>query len=644
MGALGLLVVSGCGCDEELIGITPPGSCEPTYECQTGYEYRLGECRASRCAVDADCCPGQVCNAAAGFCADQYVACTNDEACEEIPGQACIELRGGRYCGYPNKTHALTSQATERCDSGFDCPTGRSCFNHRCVLVPPCAGGCPQGEVCDVDSNTCYPMDDCKEQCTEGEMLVFDDPDTMSGPACCELECACLTYPPVLPGQYGWHASLAALDDRVLVSAYDSTYGDLIVARFDLEGKPVTLEYVDGFPTSGPITGDPAGPRGGRSEGGTNVGLHTAIGVDPNGLTHVAYHDADAGALKYATLANGVWSTTVVDDEGFTGLYASLGFAPDGSPRIAYLMAEGTIGGDPTLKAALKLAKPKTPIPMGPADWDVIVVDSRDKPLPICNGGCAAGEKCIDLGSGPSCLATTIGCNPTCANDEACIDLSGAPTCESVVPVVVLEGLPAGTGLFSSIAFAADGTPLIAYYDSVDGDLRLAVDDGAGGFVTRTLDGNDAMAPTDVGQHASIAVGPGEVVGVAYFDATSDDLVYYDVGTRTREIADDGVTPPNLRFVGADASLVFDDGGKPAIAYHDPTNIDLLYARRIGGTWTTEAMRGDVQPGQMEGTAAGFAVTQARRNNTAYVASVDVDFNEAGDLLLTLGVQTKLLD
>lgn len=475
-------------------------------------------------------------------------------------------------------------------------------------------------------------------------MKVLSNPDTMSGPLCCLLQCECLTYPPVLAGQYGWYASLAALEDRLLVSAYDSTYGDLVVARFELDGRPVSLDYVDGYPTTGRLTGDPKGARAGRSDGGPNVGLHTSLAVDPAGLVHVAYQDADSGALKYATLANGQWSSTVVDDEGVTGLYASLGFAHDGSPRIAYMMAEGTIDVDPTPKAALKLAKPKVAIPTGPADWDVTIVDSRDKPIPICNGGCASDEKCVDLGSGPACRTTTIGCSPACASDEACIDVNGTATCSSVVPVVVLEGLPEGTGLFASLAFATDGSPLIAYYDSVDGDLRLAADDGSGTFVTRTLDGNDPTDPTDVGQHASLAVGPGGIVGVAYFDATSDDLVYYDFAARTREIADDGVTPPNLRFVGADASLLFDEQGTAAIAYHDPTNIDLLYARRIGGQWTTEALRGDLRPGQTEGTAAGFAVTQARKGTTAYIASVDVDFNEAGDLLLTLGVLTKLLD
>ena len=54
----------------------------------------------------------------------------------------------------------------------------------------------------------------------------------------------------VQAGQYGWYSSLAVAQDSVLVSAYDSDYGDLVVSEFDNEGQLQSVTYVDGFTTT----------------------------------------------------------------------------------------------------------------------------------------------------------------------------------------------------------------------------------------------------------------------------------------------------------------------------------------------------------------------------------------------------------
>src|SRR5690349_10839178 len=103
LGSLLLMTtVAACSCDGDKLLQHNAGVCEPSFKCQAGFEYRLGECRAARCTADGDCCPGQKCNVAAGFCADQFVACSDDSQCTEVPGQACIDFRGGKFCGYPN--------------------------------------------------------------------------------------------------------------------------------------------------------------------------------------------------------------------------------------------------------------------------------------------------------------------------------------------------------------------------------------------------------------------------------------------------------------------------------------------------------------------------------------------------------------
>jgi hypothetical protein len=645
---LAALIGGACNCDQTPLSMNKPGSCEPTFACPTGYEYRLGDCHAARCSMDADCCPGQKCNAAAGSCYDTLTMCTSDDACTKVPGQTCIEFRTGRFCGYPNKGNMLNVNQTQACASDADCDPDRSCFGKRCVTTAPCNGGCAMGQICDVDSDSCYPMPGCNMQCTTGQILVVADPDTESGAQCCKLECACETLPPVRPGQYGWYASIGLLQTDLAVSAYDETYGDLVVARFDSMGALKNLDYVDGMPTSGPVVGDPKGLRGGRSDPGPNVGEYSSLAVDPMGNIHISYYDRTMGALRYANNAGGSWQTTVVDAEGDVGHYTSIKIAPDGTPRIAYMMTDGVVGADPTKRTALKYATAHMTPALSPAAWTTEIVDNEVKPIPPCNAGCGANQACVDLGAGPTCAMTTIGCG-SCDTSSACVQTASTSTtvaCKAKVEIVPIDDLIPGVGLFASLALTSTGSPVIAYYDRIQRVVRLARADGSGGWNVDTIDGGDPMHPVDVGQHTSVAISSTGTIGVAYYDATHENLIYYDVASATREVVDNGVTPPNIRMVGADASLIFDDSDRPAIAYQDPTNIEVLYARRLGmpAMWSTEVLRGAPAPGATRGTASGFYTSQVRRGMTAYIASVDVTFTPDDELKLTLGVISKPLD
>ena len=61
-----------------------------------------------------------------------------------------------------------------------------------------------------------------------------------------------------------------------------------------------------------------------------------SIAVDAAGMPHVAYYDATAGDLRYATTVAGSWTPQTVDGSGDVGRYPSLAFAPSGRPAIAY--------------------------------------------------------------------------------------------------------------------------------------------------------------------------------------------------------------------------------------------------------------------------------------------------------------------
>ncbi len=638
---LALLTCLACGEDSVLLEIEEPGTCEPAFECELGLEYRRGECRSARCQADADCCPSQTCITALGLCADQTTACTSDADCFEIPGQTCIDFRGGQFCGYPNATGALTAAGTQSCESSLDCGPGRSCVGHRCVQFAPCEGGCPSGQICDIDTNLCFEEASCDRTCGAGEILVVADPDLMSGPQCCAVECTCSPLPNVQNGEFGWFTDLAADPQQLVAAGYDPFYGDLVVGRYDDQGALIRLDYVDGFPMDGPIVGNPTGPRGGRTEPGDDVGEHTSVAIDSAGGIHVAYYDRTRGRLKYAFGIDEQWMVSVVDEAAHVGLYTSIAIGPDDRPRIAYMMAEGTADPDPTPRSGLKVATALTSQPTATSDWFVELIDSRPLPRP-CDGVCTQDELCTDLGLEvpPSCqpvVAITL-CDDLCSANERCVDVDdvGFRCAETFVPPADDDFLP-GVGLFASLAVTSTGAAVVAYYDRIDGDLRLARSFGES-YSVRVLDGRDPSDRTapgpDVGQHASVAVGPGDRIAVAYFDATDDDLVYFDLTDGIRTVVDDGVSPPDLRFVGADADLVFDPTGEPTIAYQDPTSIDLLFALRRQGIWSTEVIRG-----QTPATASGFYATQAHRGTTAFIGGVDLSLDH--DLQLQLIVTPR---
>jgi hypothetical protein len=144
----------------------------------------------------------------------------------------------------------------------------------------------------------------------------------------------------------------------------------------------------------------------------------------------------------------------------------------------------------------------------------------------------------------------------------------------------------------------------------------------------------------------SLAIGPNDELAVAYMDSTVDDLIYLDLRSGEREIVDNGITAPQQRIVGADASLLFDSAGLPAVAYQDPSNIDLLYARKTltSTTWNVEVIYGGAPDAMTKGMASGFYVSQARRDNTVYISNVDIDFTEDGELLLDLKLLLKNLE
>ena len=85
----------------------------------------------------------------------------------------------------------------------------------------------------------------------------------------------------------------------------------------------------------------------------------------------------------------------------------------------------------------------------------------------------------------------------------------------------------------------------------------------------------------DVGGFTSLAIDPGDVVHICYYDFTDSDLKYAtnaEGGWDIQTVDSDG-------FVGQYASLALDSSNHAHVSYCDLANGDLRYATNIGGSW-----------------------------------------------------------
>jgi hypothetical protein len=382
--------------------------------------------------------------------------------------------------------------------------------------------------------------------------------------------CQCSNDIPI--GRLGAYSHVAAsVGGDIWVSAYAESHGDLVVAHVTQPGRiPDTAwEWVDGVP-DGPVVVQDSMIRGGIADDGPNVGMYTSVAVSADGTPMVTYFDlgtvdAPNANLKFAAKVNGVWQTHIIDQGtgqltptsgSVTGMFSSISLrSDDGRPGVAYLRHVADANGE---HAEVCYASASVPVPTSAADWTVFVVDTTAVPPADPN-------------------------NP------------------DVYP------LPGGLGLFiDSTRSPVDQSPVIAYYDRANGDLKLArFDIAQGQFKTPiVLDGSNG---TDVGWSPSVQVDGQGVAHVAYVSATSDDLNYItdatgatsemvDDGYRIVGMSPDGLPEPEFHFVGDDAGLVVPAQGQPMIVYQDATTQELLLAQRGTAGWTHISIAGGTQP------------------------------------------------
>jgi hypothetical protein len=430
-----------------------------------------------------------------------------------------------------------------------------------------------------------------------------------------------------------------------VVSAYDAEYGDLVLVRYKDDGSYSRIEYLDGAPAGGEVVADPNGPRGGVREPGPDVGTHTSLAADSTGRLRVAYHDRDNKALRMAVQIPGDWVTYTLDaptgEDGRVGTFTDVAVDDEGIVWVSYLASNVTgMPGFAGPANGLKVAKSLSNDPRSAADWQFFFVDTR-APFDACDGACSATEACTLDG----CQTTAPDCPRTCNTGEACVALDepdedgNTSACAAPPLPLAPEGKPRARGLHTAIV-AATGGALVAYYDSIDGDVRLARLSSTGTAEVFVVDGDgtEGRLSGDVGRFPSLAVNGDEVL-LAYTDFSRHQLRLWrgTPGTAgTREVLDDGLSTegPGLRFVGAGGRLVATPAG-PLVVYQDASSLDLKLAEEGESGFSTQVL---LQEG-----AHGFYSDVVVNETTAFIVSVQARVDGRGQEASRLTVLPRTL-
>lgn len=192
----------------------------------------------------------------------------------------------------------------------------------------------------------------------------------------------------------------------------------------------------------------------------------------------------------------------------------------------------------------------------------------------------------------------------------------------------------AQVGLPTSLAFAADGQPSIAYFDSSTYDVKIARFDGSA-WTTTLVDGSGTVLGTG---GVSMAFAPDSQPSISYNDENSKLKIARFNGTSwVKTIVD------NSTNAGFSSSLAFGPDGQPSIAYFSLSTLNVHFARFNGASWAVSTVDGsasnggytslafgpDGQPSLSYYSNAGADLRFARFNNSGWTITT---VESAGDV------------
>ena len=338
-------------------------------------------------------------------------------------------------------------------------------------------------------------------------------------------------------GEAGEYASIAISDGINLhVSYYDNGMDDLKYIYFDGTDWAWDLS---------PTVVDSLG----------EVGKYSSICVGAENDPYIAYYDSTNDALKVASLLDGGWNVTTVDDAGASsvGEYCSIAIGPNGKIGVS-----NYYGGSSDLLYTSQNA------------WII-------EKLAGSNGNMCFGNTDIVLDDDNKAYISYT------ANAD--YELWFATVFFGSWTYTKIDNTTGDYGGTTSIDLGPNNQVHIAYYASDSGEIRHATKVGGGSWTwEKVADTKPDNGLTDL----SMKVDSNGKVHIAYSffeDSGSTSSLRYANnvgGSWVNETIDDSVGE-----TGRYPSLTISDNGKIFISYIDQTNRNLRWTSNIIGSWVS---------------------------------------------------------
>lgn len=237
-----------------------------------------------------------------------------------------------------------------------------------------------------------------------------------------------------------------------------------------------------------------------------NVGQYTSIAIGADGLPVVSYYDSTNQDLKVLHCGNAACTSgntiTTVDSAGWVGTYSSIAISPHGRPVVSYFA---------------DISKDLKVLHCGNAAC------TSGNTITVVDGAGDVGLEGTSIAFGADGLPVVSYHDAT--NNHLKVLHCGNPACTSGNVSTAVD-TSAFVGEYSSITIGSDGLPVVSYYDSTNGDLRVLHCANAacnGNNTAITVD-----TPGNVGWFTSITIGTDGYPLISYFDDSNNDLRVLD--------------------------------------------------------------------------------------------------------------------
>jgi hypothetical protein len=294
-------------------------------------------------------------------------------------------------------------------------------------------------------------------------------------------------------------------------------------------------------------------------EAAGDAGAYSSIALDSTGAPHISYFKGGAlGNLKYAYRSGGLWVRETADDSPHVvGVYTSLALDGQDNAHVCYFDMTSY-----DFKYALKAG----------GLWTVDVVDATPTNDVVGSGPSIA----VDVLSEPHIVYQSAFDFGQGAELRYAHKSGGMWAVEVLADTTVHAGAP-------SVALDINGAPNVTYETGpLPTTIRLASRTG-GSWTHTTIDSVSYEPPNRT---------------VLLFDAQGNPHVVYRTSPGLRYVSKSG-GQWTAEFVDIGQawahpwhfSATLDSQGNPHIAWVDyrSNQWDLMYSRKVGGAWTTEA-------------------------------------------------------